>query len=304
MTTDTQTLLARAELFYGQTTAAASHLYARLADLPGGGDWTLTGKVRGPECELAESLSATFALQDLGAGPTLLGRALITEPTCWTPDVPAQYVVQLELRRGGTLQGTVERSIGIRPLGARGNSLFLEQRRWVLRGVFADEAPPAEPDDWRAAPAVMVVEGPSESLCEQASRRGAMIVARLSDEAGSSVAERLRRLAQHAAVIGAIIRHDADSPGDLRAAAPNLLLAAEVAAPARWPAGAALPDWAQLAAVHVTQPADLLAWKEPGLPLVAIRPRGWCDSLAEARRGCDELQRDLATVVDCAGYIV
>src|SRR5689334_19006876 len=128
--------LTNLDVFYGDLTVAQGYVYARLPRPLDDAGLSLAGYVRGPRCLLAETLPVSTSLVDLGAGPTLLARALIPDPCFWSPDLPAIYDVVVELRRGSETIATERREIGLRALGVRGRCFYLDGKKWVLRGVL------------------------------------------------------------------------------------------------------------------------------------------------------------------------
>src|SRR5262245_45045402 len=127
----TNDLPADLDVFYGDLTVSRAYVYARLPRPADDSGLSLVGQVRGPRCRLAETLPVTSPLVDLGPGPTLLARALVPDPVFWSPDLPAIYDVTVNLLRGTEIVATAKRQIGLRSLGVRGRSLFLNGKRWV-----------------------------------------------------------------------------------------------------------------------------------------------------------------------------
>lgn len=286
-------------VFHGRVSQNSAQVYAQVTSRPGGGEWTLSGTVRGPRCQFSHTLPTSFSFRDAGRGSTLLAEAIVSEPCFWSPRLPSLYDVRIELCCGGDVQQTFERSLGIRFWGTRGNSLVLEGDRWVLRGVQSANVQEAPIADWRAASAAVVVTDPSNEQCRMASEQGLLIVARLVSTNG--IRQQLQRLGRWGAVAVAVLPAETDLPADVRQVAPNLLLA-------QWEAGqqpVKPVSWAQLVFCEVTNARRFheLVQGCP-LPLVAVRGLNGVQSLIAARRGCDQLQRDLAPHGDYAGYVV
>ena len=286
-------------VFYGRVTQNSAHVYAQVSSLAAGAEWTLNGTVRGPHCQFSHTLPASFHFRDAGGGPTLLAEAVVSEPCFWSPRLPSLYDVSVELcGQDGVLQ-KLERSIGFRALGDRGDSLFLEGSRWVLRGIQSTHVHETSLADWHAASAAVVVADPSIEHCRAASEQGVLIVAKLVS--GEEICRQLTRLSGWAAVAVAVLPPDTDPPEDIRHAAPNLLLA-------QWqtsPQTIRPAPWAQMIFCEVSDPGQFHKLVEQcPLPIVAVRGLNEIQSLSAARRGCDRLQRDLAPLADCAGYVV
>ncbi len=116
----------------------------------------------------------------------LLAEAVVPDPCFWTPELPFLYRAEIELRRGAELLWRCERLLGIRRLGVRGQSLFFDGKRFVLRGAMR---PPMGSGEWgmgndeafaRESWTALVVPEPSDEVCELASRRGVLLVADLT----------------------------------------------------------------------------------------------------------------------------
>jgi hypothetical protein len=104
----------------------------------------VSGTIVGPECSTAATLPTTVQLVDQGAveGQPALARGVCTEPGFWTPELPNLYLADVTLRRGDEIIAAGRRKIGLRRLGVKGRSLWLDGRRYVPRGVpgLADRA--------------------------------------------------------------------------------------------------------------------------------------------------------------------
>lgn len=293
------------EVFFGDANNAEARVYARLAAAELENGCTLTGRVVGPTCEFSRTLSATVpftakrSARIRGDAETLLAEAIVPDPCFWSQELPFLYRAEIELRRGSELLEAAERAVGIRPLGARGRQLIWEGRPWVVRAADYRELPERPLPDWRAADLAMLIENPSDEMCREASGLGAVLIADLTAVLDDLVGT-LRRLACWPAVAVALLDNSQSLPTNVRDAAKNLLLA-EHHGPG---ADSTLSPWADL--VFCEGNVDDIVSRTAGfsVPVVVQRPEGWCDMLADARRHCDRLQRDVAGHGDFAGYIV
>ena len=168
----------------------------------------VVGTLRGPESRLAITLPTEARLVDLGPGPdgSSVARAILTEPAYWTPELPHRYRLSAQLMAGGQAFASAERLVGLRRLGVRGRSFWLEGRRWVPRGVGCDAASFA-PQSLRDRLAAAVIEGPAEDTCAIADETGVGIVAMCGDD---PVAECLR-WATHPSVMLAVLPRSLDA---------------------------------------------------------------------------------------------
>ncbi len=263
------------ELFFGGATPNRATVYARLRDVPAAQGMTLSGLIRGPHCLYSTTLPATIRLGDAGPGETLLARAMVPDPCYWSPELPFLYDVHVELKRDDEVLASIDRQFGLRNFGARGKFLYLNGKRWTVRGATTS----AEPDlsAWHDAPLAMYCPTPpTDALCQEASRVGVLLVVQAPHDADATA--ELRRLARHAAV--ALLVHSPEHRDPAwQAAAPNIAFAASL----------------DMAAAQNGPVLDQ--------PSIAFRP-AQAASLEALRAASDQLQANLAPRGDFAGYIV
>lgn len=299
MTTD---LLADLDVFYGDLTVSRAYVYARLPRPAEDAGLSLVGQVRGPRCKLAETLPLTSPLIDLGPGPTLLAQAVVPDPVFWSPDLPAIYDVAVNLLRGTEIVATTRRQIGLRSLGVRGKSLFLNGKRWVLRGVCTTRTTARSPEDWHETQSVYVADDSDLESLAEASQSGALALVHVVNS--DNLAARIRRLAQFPAV--AVVSTDALLPFDFRKSqvAPNVLFA-QAMNEFYW---APRQPWADLLLVATEEDLLVEAAKFGEIPIIAaahyLAFTGPTVDLPTARAFCDALQRDLTPLGQFAGYVV
>ncbi|MEX2560808.1 MAG: hypothetical protein WD403_12880, partial [Pirellulales bacterium] len=296
-------------VFFGDASSGLARIYARLGH---GGELSgckLAGRVVGPSCLYSHTLKTSVPLAEKpppvglsgsGRTPDLLAEAILPDPCFWTADMPFLYQVHVELRRGKELLGSVQRSLGIRPLGTRGRRLLFESSVWVPHAVDRDETPNRDWAAWRESGTAMYVHQPDEQLCDEASRVGVALLAHLEVPA-EWLPGQVRALARWPAVALAVLETDADLHPSIRMEARNLLLG--------WPGPPATaaepPSWADVAVCRGSDGVELARRaRDCRLPVIAHRPAGWRDDLVEARRQCDQLERELAEPGDFAGYVV
>ena len=292
------------EIFFGDANNAEARIYARLPhdNAPAGAK--LAGRVVGPQCAYASTLSAAIRMTpkrtETEAGADLLAEAIVPDPCFWSPELPFLYRVEVELHQGADLLASTTHALGIRPLGARRRKLMLEGKPWVVRGTEQSALPPAELSQWRAADTAMTVEAPSDELCAEASRLGVWLLARIDGDAIYHAAE-LHRLARWPCVAMIVIEAGAELPEAIVRRPRNILLAQHFG-----PGAAISPAaWAEAIVCEDADPAQL-AQRSAGatLPIIAQQAGRWHDDLSAARRACDDLQRALAGQGDFAGYLV
>jgi len=299
----------------------------------GDGRLHLTGTLVGPRRGRDMTLPTTVKLVDATANHAAaadagqaLARAVFTEPAYWTPELPNLYRLQAEAQRGEQTLAVVDRMVGLRRLGVRGRSLWLEGRRWVPRGVTI---PPTgfDPTSLRGLAAAAMLGDPSDAICAAADQAGVAIIARLEGADGvpldtAGARDRIAAWALHPSVVLAVVPRlqSADRAGAIIAAVRPLkgtmLVALEVDG-TRPPDAVPGPLVDMADCLIVDLPCDGLpheGWRlwKANTPLVAQRAVAKRGS-AEHRQECDRLQAavaawglaDGATHLpwDCAGYL-
>jgi hypothetical protein len=282
------------DVFYGRVTHNSAQIYVRVRSLVGGGEWSIAGRVRGPIAPGTRTLPMTVALKDLGEGATLLGSCSVPDPTFWTTQLPGTYEITIQLCRDGEVVEEVIQSLGIRFFGASRRNFLWEGKRWVLRGVQTQVRDVEEINAFQDNAGVLVVQNPPDSILDMASLSGVLLVVELDS---GDLLQDLRNLTRWPAVAIAILPTACDVDDDMRAAAPNLLLAQRIDVTSANP----LADWAQVAICDAMEVKLAESW---AVPIVAERRLTGDYTLIEARRECDHLQRDLAPIGDFAGYVV
>jgi hypothetical protein len=281
----------RLEIFAGGMSQAVCRVYARWADDVAEGS-QLSGTLVGPTCMYGETLPATSRFVDRGPGGSPLAEAVVPEPCFWTPQMPQLYRTRLQLRSGEAVLAEVERSFGIRPLGAAGVRLRMDGKTWVIRGVTQNEVTLEDLARWHESDTVLVTSCPTDELCEAASRLGVLIVAELAAAETSEI----RRLSQWPAV--GMVSLPTGSEPRLGNLAHNLLLAERFSCGEKVDPG----SWADVVICEVDA-ADSLSVEHVLVPVLVRRPAP-PQAVHLARAGCDRLQADLASRGQFAGYIV
>lgn len=284
---------------------------------------TLVGPVRGRDVTLP--VTARLAGMPSATGGRPAGRFLVTEPAYWTPRLPNLYRLEVVVGGAGGPPNTVVRTVGLRRLGIRGRSLWLEGRRYVPRGVAVDTVQGGPPnfDPGRLRGAAAVIEDPPEEFAAAADAAGMAIVARLpASSPVETIRARLHAWKSHPSIIFAVLPlgHANGDPVTIVAGLARepgaVLVAAEVDGRAAAPAD--LRPGGRPDCLVVDLPADGLphdSWRgwQGKLPLIARR-RIVPGEAATDRRQCDRLQADLAVwgmagaasipIRDWAGYLV
>ena len=299
----------------GRADDMRAEIMVRITDCPmGGGPLHLTGTLVGPLRGRDMTLPTTVKLVDVtGDHPAAgdagegLARAVFTEPAYWTPELPNLYRLHAEVHRGDETVAIVDRMVGLRRLGVRGRSLWLEGRRWVPRGVTIPSTG-FDPTSLRSLSAAAVIDDPSDAICEAADQAGVAIVAVLrgADDQPfdrDTAARRIAAWALHPSVVLAVVPRTANAEESMaiiagvRPLKGTMLVGLEVD-------GTQPPDAVPAVVadavdcIMVDLPLDGLpnhGWRlwKANTPLVAQRAVA-TGSSAEHRHECDRLQAALA----------
>lgn len=253
---------------------------------------TLTGTITGPRRGRDTTLPATarlVAVPDEG-GVSDLARAVLTEPAFWTPELPNRYRVEACLSSPHGEDVRIDAWIGLRRLGVRGRSFWLDGRRWVLRAIVDGTDVVAA----RMGDVGLAVPAGDDAVLVQADEVGVAMVAILGH--GDVSPARVASLSAHPSVLLAIIDApsgiDADVVTAVRRASGTMQLGRAVDGTSP-PSG--LDDQVDFLVVTLPEgehPHE--AWRAgASVPLVAWRRRS--EGEAHGRDACLALQRDLAS---------
>lgn len=261
----------------------------------------LDGQLSGPYCRLSHTLPVATPLSKTAGPAGWSARVDLIDPCFWSPQMPAYYRLRLRCKQAG--QGTegVERPVGIRHLAARRQSLYLEGRRWVVRGAWAGMTDWCDFAAWRQQRLCRISRGWEPGLWQQASEVGLGVIADLRWSDAGDLAGLLRRLWTWPAVFAVVVPADHPAGGHIRHWAPNLIVAA--ASPPS-PVLPPRPAWADLQLVHARLLGGLAPAQAPRHPLWAVGPRTAELDATDVRRDCERLQARLAPQWDLAGYLV
>jgi hypothetical protein len=282
-------------------------------DYAGGAPGQLVGTVSGPRRRRDTTLPTTTRLVPV-AGDVGLSRAVLTEPAYWTPELPNLYRLEAHVEGAAGPEAAIDAVIGLRRLGVRGRSFWLDGHRWVPRAV-ADAAHVSDLGAARAANLVVAAARPSAALLAATDEAGVAVMAVLDAEELSAAG--IAAIARHPSVLLAVVTGAGGGavsdalPAAVRAAKGTLQLGLAVD-------GGCPPEPGGLAFdfLAVMVPAGGVphqGWRRlPACPLVAWRRDA--AGAAAGRVACDAVQRDLAAwgmagggdhlSWDWAGYVV
>lgn len=298
----------------GRSDSLRAEVFFRAALPPGveASATSLTGMLTGPECRHAITLPVTAKLAAVPGSPTgltsatadsVVVRAILTEPSFWTPELPNLYQLDARLAAAGSERAAWRRQLGLRRLGVRGRSLWLDGRRYVPRGLVAADGT-IDIAAHRAVALAAVLRGPSEASLARADAEGMAVIGLLAADTGQSLdaeaaSAAILRWAWHPAVLVAVVPWGAsvEQIGQITTATRSRRGTILVA----WEVDGMLPPPAVPADIDllvVTLPPGGLpheAWRTaPPVPLIARRTGRPPTGAEPSRGGCDTLQAALA----------
>ena len=313
----------------GRCDSLRAEVFFRAALPPGvvPSEAVLAGTLVGPDCKHAITLPVTTKLTVARGGTesvdaaTLVARAILTEPSFWTPELPSLYRLDARLVAAGREVATWRQPVGLRRLGVRGRSLWLDGRRYVPRGLVA-AADDLDIAAFRAAGLAAVVADPTEALLDRCDAEGVAVIGLLAEASGQSLAvaaatATLARWAWHPAVLAAVVPRTASAEAAAAIAAAvrgrrdTVLLAREVDGSEPPVEVAAGIDLLVVALPVGGTPHD--DWRTAPPPGPVLARRAGEPGPEPSRRGCDALQAALAAwraggasgqQSDWAGYLV
>jgi hypothetical protein len=258
--------------------------------------YSVAGYVRGPFCAGSTTLPATFTLRAMESAQGTMMGATIVDPCPWSPDQPMLYHAEIKATLGNGEVRLHRGKLAIRRLSPRGKSLFLNGKRWVMRGIF-DYGPAADVATWRQYASVRVVRRSNSAVFHAAAELGLMVVDDVSSRS-ADLGREIRLMIEEPAIVMALLQPGASPPDDVASTAPNLLLAQRVSTAAE------VQPWAHAAWIKLEDMPDF-ALHASSINIPIIVERRYCGtSLAEARAAIDTLQADLAPIGQFAGYVV
>lgn len=291
------------QLFFGDANDAEARLYASLAREGLSADAHLSGELVGPFCRYSDTLPARIRFSDRGPGPTLLAEAVVPHPCFWTPELPFMYRVTVRLSNTSGALTTIanERPFGIRRLGVQGTSIYLDAKRFVLRGIQLDSPNVGDLKAAREAASALYLDDPNDVILEEASEEGVLLAVRLGDNtAEEKLIAEVARVGRWPAVAVVVLDGDVPACKDLQRAARNTLLAQRVTSGEL--SATSLRPWADLLWWEVSRVEAAIVCPSHNLPLIVYRPAAEAATIAERRLNCDRLQAELAPLGDFAGY--
>jgi hypothetical protein len=293
------------QLFFGEANEAEARVYALLsrADYPRGTG--LTGELKGPICLYAKTIPAKFRFTDRSDDRSLLAEAIVPDPSFWTPQLPMLYgaIMEVQLPDGTKLRDRESRLLGLRRLGTIGKSIYLDQQRFVFRGISLPGMDPSDHAIARDTATAICVQSATQSTCGSASQHGVLLIADGTNWSPGDT-EQIRRqvatIARWPAVAIIILDDHIEFGNELRRLARNTLFAqscTDAKSFVRCP-------WAQVVCWQIGLDDNNLEPPATDLPIIVCYRGQTHATILDGRASCDRIQAQLADVGDFAGYFV
>ena len=296
-------MLDELQLFFGDANEAEARVYALLprGDFPNG--TKLTGELKGPSCLHAKTLPAKLRFTDRSDDRSLLAEAIVPDPSFWTPELPMLYgaAMEVQLPDGTRLRDRESRLLGLRRLGVMGQSIYLDQQRFVFRGV---SLPRMKPNDYliaRDSGTAICLRNASEAVCGSASQHGVLLVADgTSLQDAQQVRREVARLARWPSVAIIILDDQIAIGSDLRRLARNTLFAQRC----RGTESFIECPWAHVVWWEIDTIDSNLQPPTANLTIIVYHRGEAHATIQDGRAACDRLQAQVADLGDFAGYFV
>ena len=231
----------------------------------------VTGLIRGPYCKYSRTLPSNFSIAR--------GEACIVDPCYWCPALPFRYQVSLEINFENGEKDQLEFLWGLRWCVPHKHDLRLHGKRYVVRAVQARHED-LDLTELRGGAAALVTAADNVNLLDQASEIGVMVIV----AGGLTTDESYRGLNLFPAVHFVKDFPAGATPRDVLGIASD-------------------PNQMPRAALHWIEASEIPRYATYAKPIFAAQASD-SDDVADMRRACDRLQRDLAKYGQYAGYVI
>jgi hypothetical protein len=162
----------------------------------------LNGRVTGPFCEYAKTLTDRVPLTPHSAAPPLQASARVLEPCFWEPQHPFYYEVHVELQHASRVVDTRRVLAGVRHLELNGGGLLLNGQPIAVEGVREFGASSiTELQAWHEVGCNAFLGDASTSLCDRTDRWGPMVFHVVGRDEQSSGFAQIRQLRNHPSLL-------------------------------------------------------------------------------------------------------
>ena len=291
----------RADVFF-------QFIFPRLADMEM--PLTVDGFLTGPTSTCASTLPVhqiikTYSQEVVGSTIELTGHSVLTEPAFWTPNLPMLYAIKCRIMSSMREVASLHKTIGLRRLGIRNHSLWLDGHRFVIRGITCGKVDSASFEQRiltaKEQNTTEIIDLPSDGFftCREPSKLERHL--QRSDESGrptiirvhpetrpSAMPDILCKLANHPSVFITVIPPSLLTVLEKFSTLKGTMLVAkefssEIALPK-------LPNGVDIVIIQITGPKPDASWKiPPSHPTIA-----WNKEMPSQRQECDRFQAVLA----------
>lgn len=270
-----------------------------LCDMSQGRLASFNASLCGPSCRYARTLPTTFLVPEHGCDSEVstMARRRITDPCYWTPHLPYLYDLNVNITLVDSSCQSMNHTIGLRRWEVDGRNLLLERRRTVMRGVVIGEESNIDLQAAHEAEVSLFIENPNESILQEASECGVMIVADLRS-LRIPLTPTLIRLAWQPSL--ALVATSEEIGFYLP---PAIKLCQVLSANNLTPE--MIEPLLSCLMIEIEDTCTLPSWlSELEKPVLAIRRGTGFSDMHSARAACDRLQAELAPEFNLAGYFV
>ena len=295
-------LLSRLIVRQVESSAQRAKIFLGVPDCTRSEGWTLAGKVTGPYSKFHSTLTASFPLRSLSSDSSSLALANILEPIYWSPEMPVNYQLDLQLSRRGQVVEESRQHFSPTWLEYRDGHFEWQREKTVLRGCVKEvNALPSiaeRTDLWRASNLTFCVPNPELSTGTAGDTSGYCTLQKWSPELGP-LPEVLAQWDRSPSVIAALV--DAGEQFNHRELAGK---ATFLAADLRKQSLPMPPFWADVLVVSDKQLAAVDSSQVKRRPILVVAERHCEDDPQAIRDACDALRAELAPIRQCAGYFI
>lgn len=222
------------------------------------------GSVRGPFCRFSRTLPTTHQITD--------GDAVIVDPCYWTPSMPFRYEITLQVDGVDGITRDPTFLWGMRWCVPHKQDLRLNGKRFVVRAIQPKHLE-FDLSLLRELSCALMIDSPSDELCESASDLGVVIIDS-STESANLVREMNRHASVHFACTTTSTRSDVLSASYDAHSNSHIIVA--------------------------TEGNEMESGDRPTF----VQRQIASGDITDMRRACDSLQRDLAKFGQFAGYVI
>ena len=286
----------------GSTSEAAARFYFSVRD--GSKIVSASGKCSGPYCKFAKTLPAEFTMhltEHPGTQQQVL-EAVVIDPCYWGTTLSFTYQVSLQLELVSGEEISYEGAISMRQWHAEKQSLYLNQRRVVLRGFQGQGDVETEIQRCRETETCLLTNPLQHSEYQFSNEQGVGLVVDIR-RVEDPLFDIVHQLQWSPSVLVVLLSGQQLSQLS-KLSLPTQCLLAQMISVDSQPIEIANAA-ADLLAIELGEGERPPQWvADINLPLIVIGRGHMAKQLEEPRQACDLFQKNLAPEFNLAGYLV